>query len=151
MVDDLLLDKAAAVERAVGRARELYASDHTLGNQTRLDAIVLSLQRACECCINAAMHMVRVHRLGVPQETREAFDLVERAGLIDADVAEGMRVLVAFRNQLVHDHESLTIDDVQRILANHLDDFGRFTRLLLRQALPDHGAAPADSHQKRNR
>lgn len=45
MVDDVLLNKAAAIERAVRRAREEYAGDATnlRENQTRQDAILLNL------------------------------------------------------------------------------------------------------------
>ena len=85
MADDVLVNKAAAIERAISRVREEYAGDdrHLVTNQTRQDAIILNLQRACESSIDAAMHLVRVRRLGVPQETREAFTLLEGAGLID--------------------------------------------------------------------
>ncbi len=39
MADDVLLNKAAAIERAVGRVREEYAGDdrNLLANQTRQD------------------------------------------------------------------------------------------------------------------
>lgn len=48
MADDVLLNKAAALERAVGRVREEHAGDdrNLLDNQTRQDAIILNLQRA---------------------------------------------------------------------------------------------------------
>jgi uncharacterized protein YutE (UPF0331/DUF86 family) len=61
MADDVLLNKAAAIERAVQRVREEHAGDdrHLLDNQTRQDAIILNLQRACESSIDAAMHLVR--------------------------------------------------------------------------------------------
>jgi len=38
---------------------------------TRQDSIILNLQRACEASIDAAMHLVRVKRLGIPQESRD--------------------------------------------------------------------------------
>lgn len=135
MADDVLLNKAAAIERAVGRARQEYAGDNAnlLQNQTRQDAIILNLQRACESSIDAAMHLVRVHRLGVPQETREAFDLLERAGHIDPSLATRLRKMVGFRNVAVHDYQKLNLDVVRSILVERLDDFLEFTRLLLRQ------------------
>lgn len=134
MADDVLLNKAAAIERAVARAREEYAGDdaNLFRNQTRQDAIILNLQRACESSIDAAMHMVRVHRLGVPQETREAFDLLERAGHLDSSLATRLRKMVGFRNVAVHDYQKLNLDVVRAILAERLDDFLEFTRLLLR-------------------
>lgn len=135
MADDVLLNKAAAIERAVGRARQEYAGDdaNLLQNQTRQDAIILNLQRACESSIDAAMHLVRVHRLGVPQETREAFDLLERAGRLDSSLATRLRKMVGFRNVAVHDYQKLNLDVVRSILVERLDDFLEFTRLLLRQ------------------
>ena len=134
MADDVLLNKAAAIERAVARAREEYAGDdaNLLQNQTRQDAIILNLQRACEGSIDAAMHLVRVHRLGVPQETREAFDLLECAGHLDVSLANRLRKMVGFRNVAVHDYQNLNLDVVRAILVERLDDFLEFTRLLLR-------------------
>ncbi len=84
MADDVLLNKAAIIARCVRRVREEHAGDdaNLISNQTKQDAIILNLLRACETAIDAAMHIVRVERLGVPQETREAFVLLERrAGL----------------------------------------------------------------------
>lgn len=133
MADDVLVNKAAAIERAVARVREEHdGNDANLtGNQTRQDAIILNLQRACESSIDAAMHLVRVHRLGVPQETREAFDLLERAGHIDASLATRLRRMVGFRNVAVHDYQKLSLEVVRSIIHERLDDFLEFTRFLL--------------------
>lgn len=134
MADDVLINKAAAIERAVRRAREEYAGDdrNLLANQTRQDAIILNLQRACESSIDAAMHLVRVHRLGVPQETREAFTMLEQAALLDADLAARLKKMVGFRNVAVHDYQKLNMDIVRRIVLEHLEDFLAFVRLILR-------------------
>lgn len=134
MADDVLVNKAATIERCIRRVREEHAGDdaNLLANQTRQDAIVLNLQRACEAAIDAAMHLVRVHRLGVPQETREAFDLLEKGGLLESAVADRMRKMVGFRNVAVHDYQQLNLEIVRRIVREHLDDFLRFTERLLR-------------------
>ena len=134
MADDVLLNKAAAIERAVRRVREEHAGDdhNLLDNQTRQDAIILNLQRACESSIDAAMHLVRIHRLGIPQQTREAFDLLEAAHLVDAALADRLRKMVGFRNVAVHDYQKLNLEIVRRIVVDHLDDFLAFARVLLR-------------------
>src|SRR2546425_566711 len=112
MADDVLLNKAAAIERAVRRAREEYGGDdaNLVANQTRQDAIILNLQRACESSIDAAMHLVRVHRLGIPQETREAFDLLEAAGRLAPSLAVRLKKMVGFRNVAIHDYQKLNLD-----------------------------------------
>ena len=134
MADDVLLNKAAAIERAVRRVREEYAvDDGTLStNQTRQDAIVLNLQRACESSIDAAMHLVRVHRLGIPQDTREAFELLERAHLIEPDLADRLKKMVGFRDIAIHDYQKLSLEIVRRIIVERLDDFLSFAQVLLR-------------------
>jgi uncharacterized protein YutE (UPF0331/DUF86 family) len=135
MADDVVINKAASIERAVRRVREEHAGDdaNLFANQTRQDAIVLNLQRACESSIDLAMHVVRVHRLGVPQDSREAFDLLERAGQLDAVLAGRMKRMVGFRNVAVHDYQRLNLDIVRSIVHERLDDFLAFTTLLLRR------------------
>lgn len=134
MADDVALNKAASIERAVGRVREEHAGDdaNIRSNQTKQDAVVLNLQRACESSIDLAMHLVRIHRLGVPQESREAFDLLQQAGHLDAMLADRMRKMVGFRNVAVHDYQRLSLDIVVAIVRDHLDDFLAFTAAVLR-------------------
>jgi uncharacterized protein YutE (UPF0331/DUF86 family) len=78
------------------------------------------------------MHIVRIHRLGIPQDTREAFDLLERAGLVDPSLATRLRRMVGFRNVAVHDYQRLNLDIVKAILIERLDDFLEFTRLVIK-------------------
>ncbi len=70
--------KAATIERCLKRIAAGYAGhDESLfAEQTDQDVIVLNLRRACEAAIDLAMDLVAAHCLGVPQEAREAFDLL---------------------------------------------------------------------------
>lgn len=40
-----------------------------------------------KAAIEAAMHLVRVHRLGLPTDSRQALQRIAQAGLIDAKLA----------------------------------------------------------------
>ena len=133
MADDVLLNKIAIIERCVARVRDEYADDEAnlLSNQTRQDAIILNLQRACEASIDLAMHLVRIHHLGIPQETREAFALLRDAQRLPADLAERMARMVGFRNIAVHDYRKLDLQIVKSIVTTRLDDFLQFTRVVL--------------------
>ena len=133
MADDIILAKSASIERCVARVREVHAGDDDAveRDMTRQDAIVLNLQRACEASIDLAMHLVRVRRLGVPQESREAFDLLEKARLIDADLSLRMKRMVGFRNVAVHDYRKLDLEIVRSIVGSRLPDFLEFTRAAL--------------------
>ena len=55
-MDEVLLAKAASIERCLARIRDEYAGTATsLSNITKQDAIVLNVQRACEAAIDGAM------------------------------------------------------------------------------------------------
>ena len=133
MADDVVLNKAAIIERCIGRVRAEYAGDdaHLFDDLRRQDSIILNLQRACEASIDLSMHLVSIHRLGVPQDTRAAFDLLRDAGVLPPEVAYRMARMVGFRNIAVHDYQKLNLIIVKRIVTEHLDDFRRFTQTVL--------------------
>lgn len=132
-MDDVVVNKAAIIERCLARVREEHAGDdrNLTGDQRRQDSIVLNLQRACEAAIDLAMHVVRVRRLGVPQESRDAFAMLRDAGIVDAETADRMMAMVGFRNVAVHDYRRLDVAILRSIVANRLGDFAAFTRRLL--------------------
>jgi uncharacterized protein YutE (UPF0331/DUF86 family) len=134
MPDDVVLNKAAIIERCIARVREEHAGDlrNLTDNLTRQDSIILNLQRACEAAIDLAMHLVREGRLGIPQESRDAFDLLSQAGLIEGGLADRLKRMVGFRNVAVHDYRKLNLQIVQNIVTGHLDDFLELTRTVLR-------------------
>jgi uncharacterized protein YutE (UPF0331/DUF86 family) len=134
-MDDVVLAKAEIIERCVRRVREVHGGDPVSwqSDLPRQDALILNLQRACEATIDLAMHLVRQRRLGIPKESRQAFDLLEGAGALPADLAEPLRALVGFRNVAVHDYQPLDLRVVEGIVAHHLDDLLAFARLALKR------------------
>lgn len=142
-MDEVLLGKAAIVERCLKRIAEEYVGheDELTTNFSRQDAIVLNLQRACEACIDSAMHLVRLHRLGIPTESRQAFDMLVRDGLLEAELGRQLVAMVGFRNVAVHNYRELDVEVLRGILEERLDDLRAFVALLLLRALPSHGAA----------
>ncbi|RNC68888.1 MAG: DUF86 domain-containing protein [Desulfuromonadales bacterium] len=128
MAGDVLLNKVAVIERCLGRVESEYIGhqDELETNYTRQDSIILNLQRACEASIDAAMHLVRVKKLGVPQESREAFDMLSEAGIIAASLCDRLKAMVGFRNVAVHDYRKLNLAVVRSILETRLNDFRAF-------------------------
>lgn len=133
MVDDVLLNKAATIERAVRRAREEYHKDPAGfdTDSTHQDAAILNIQRACEAAMDMGQHVIRRDRLGIPQGARDVFTLLEQRGRIPAPLAESMKRMVGYRNIAVHDYQALQVPITRRILEHHLDDFLQLSALLL--------------------
>lgn len=131
MPDDVILNKVAIIERCLARVREEFRSDSTrLDDQTVEDAIVLNLQRACEAAIDLAMRVVARDRLGIPQDSRHGFTLLEEAGELSPDLADRMKRMVGFRNIAVHDYTQLSRPILESILRDRLVDFEDLCRVL---------------------
>ena len=62
MADDVLLNKAASIERGVRRAREEYecAPASFAEDLTRQDAAILNIQRACEAALDMGQHLFQL-------------------------------------------------------------------------------------------
>lgn len=135
MVDDVLINKAATIERCVARAREEFERNPlTFGTDfTRQDAAVLNVQRACEAALDMGQHIVRRDQLGIPQSARDVFELLAQAQWIDAPLASGLKRMVAFRNIAVHDYQSLLLPILVNVITLHLDEFLQFTKAVLQR------------------
>lgn len=133
MADDVLINKAATMERCVARAREEYQRDPSTfaTDFTRQDAAILNIQRACEAALDMGQHIVRREKLGVPQSARDVFALLSQAGWIDATLAVQLKHMVGFRNIAVHDYQSLQLPITVRIIESHLDEFLRYSQAIL--------------------
>lgn len=133
MSDDVLIGKAAIIERCVARAREeLAASGDFSSDLTRQDAAVLNIQRSCEAGIDMAFRMVRLAGLGAPASSREAIDILVAAAIIDGDLALRLKRMVGFRNVAVHRYAELDIKVVEQVIRTGLDDLLTFVAVALR-------------------
>ncbi len=133
MVDDVLLNKAATIERCVRRVHEEYERDPAgfATDFTRQDAAILNIQRACEAALDMGQHLVRRDRLGVPQSARDVFTLLAQSGRIEPDLAESLKRMVGFRNIAVHDYQALQLPITVKIITVHVDEFLRYSKALL--------------------
>lgn len=128
MVDDIVLNKIASIERCVKRIHEVYDSNPlNLNDYTKQDSIILNIQRACECSIDLAMHIVSQKKLGIPQNSRDAFEALGKNNIIDEALASKLKPMVGFRNIAVHDYQNVNMKVVQSIIEQHLSDFEEFT------------------------
>lgn len=134
MADDVILNKAASIERCLRRITDEYGGDrrNLFENQTKQDAMVLNLQRACETAIDLAMYVVRQQGLGLPQESRDAFALIAKAGLVPTELAGQLQRMVGFRNVAIHEYTRLNLEIVDRIITSQMEDFRRFSSAIVK-------------------
>lgn len=133
MADDVLLNKAATIERCVARARDEFNADpQTFAtNFTRQDAAILNIQRACEAALDMGHHVIRRESLGLPQSSRDVFTLLATAHWLEPELADSMKHMVGFRNIAVHEYQTLQLPITVNIIQSHLGEFLAFSRQML--------------------
>ncbi len=132
MVDDIILNKAEIIERCILRVKEEYADNPlNLNNFTKQDSIILNIQRACEAAIDIAMHIVSEEKLGIPQNSRDAFDILNRNGVLDTETARKMKSMTGFRNLAVHNYQEINTEIILGIIQKNIYDLILFKEKIL--------------------
>ena len=133
MTDDVVLNKVDTIKNCLKRIDEIYSKDHSAlrNNQDKQDAIILNLERACQGAIDIAMRVVKLKKLGLPKESRDAFDFLEKAQIIPNELLVKMHGLVGFRNTAVHNYKKLDLDIVEFIIQHRLSDLTQLCQILL--------------------
>ncbi|MEB1805969.1 MAG: DUF86 domain-containing protein [Bacillaceae bacterium] len=132
MNDDVIINKVTVIERCLKRINEEYANNpENLKNYTKQDSIILNIQRACEASIDLAMHLIATKKLGLPQTSREAFDVLHENKIISESLNQRMKAMVGFRNIAVHDYQKVNLAILESILKNHLSDFQQYTKSII--------------------
>jgi uncharacterized protein YutE (UPF0331/DUF86 family) len=131
-----LVQKITSLQRCVARARQTRerAGDEFAANFDLQDAAVLNIIRACETAIDLANMMIRRERLGIPAESREAFEILAREQRITRDLAGKLKSMVGFRNIAVHQYRDLQPEIVAAVIDQRLGDLLAFAEQI-RQAL----------------
>lgn len=136
-MSDVLINKKVSVERCIRQVRAYYEARGDLPferDHLRQDAIAMNLQRSAELCIDMANHLIRTRKLGLPQDSRDSFGLLEQEGLIDSALAGKLKGMVGFRNILVHEYRELDLEIMIDIIEGRLDDLLEFTGQVLKAA-----------------
>ena len=128
-MNDIIINKIQSIQRCIQRAREEYQinPDDFLTNYSRQDAAILNLIRACEQSIDLANHIVKNYKMGIPTNTAEIFQLLERKNVISAPLSENMGYMVGFRNTVVHEYQKINLNIVIAVIETGLDDLIKFT------------------------
>jgi uncharacterized protein YutE (UPF0331/DUF86 family) len=128
--DDILLNKAAIIERGMRRIAEEVRSCPGLDDFTHVDALTLNIERGCQATIDMAMHIVAERHLGVPQSKSDAFSLLQRAGLIDESLAASLHGMVGFHNVAIHQYDRLDMNVLRWVVESGHRDWVRLGEAL---------------------
>ncbi|MBC8207538.1 MAG: DUF86 domain-containing protein [Kiritimatiellaeota bacterium] len=134
MDKDVVLNKLESLRRCLQRIQdktpasaELLSEDYDLQ-----DIIALNLERAIQTCVDIGLHIISDLEVPVPETMAQTFDVLKKAGCLDAATAERMAKSVGFRNTAVHAYQEIDWDIVYCIITEHQDDFREFARQIMK-------------------
>ena len=133
-MNQIILNKKISMERCIQQIDTYYALDNSLpfaADYLRQDAIAMNLQRACELTIDIANHLIRSKKLGMPQDSRDSFALLQKAGLITIEKMNGLQAMVGFRNTLVHQYQELSLQVMVDVIEHRLRELLDFANAAL--------------------
>jgi uncharacterized protein YutE (UPF0331/DUF86 family) len=134
MGDDIVYNKCSIIERCIQRIHEEYGNNpQSLESYTKQDSIILNIQRGCEAAIDLAMHIIAENKWGIPQSSREAFDILREENCLDESLTKSLKSMVGFRNIAVHNYQSLNLKIVRHIIEKNLDDLKEFSKIVIRK------------------
>ncbi len=136
MVDkDIIFEKVSQIQNCLNRIHEKTGNrPDTLDDFDVQDIFVLNLQRAVQSCIDLASHVVSDEGLGLPDDLKSNFIILERAKIIGKDISLKLQKMVGFRNIAVHDYSHINVEILKSILTeNNLADLEEFYSLILKK------------------
>ena len=132
MQDDILVSKAATIERCCARARAEFDKDPATfpDDVTRQDAATLNVIRAWEAAIEMGDYVIGNARLGLPQDEREVISLLAEHGWIAPTLAEDLKRTGEFC-RAEWDYQAAPLPALVTIVKRGLDDFTDYAAALL--------------------
>jgi len=132
-MDNVVIAKAAVIERCIKRIHEEYTGDpeELETNFTKQDSIILNLERMVQAAIDLGAHLVKIKRLGHTERYRDIFDVLAKAEIIPEDLAISLKKMVGFRNIAIHEYQAMDMEIVSSIIENKLSEIERYKTLLL--------------------
>lgn len=108
MVNDVLYNKISIIERCLIRVKEVYDNNpENLKDYTKQDSIILNIQRSVEACIDISMYIVSKKKLGIPQNSMDAFEILNVNWIINDSLLNKIKGMIGFRNIAVHNYQTL--------------------------------------------
>lgn len=126
-MNETLITKFDSFTRCSKRVQDEYGNGAGfVESLSRQDAAILNIQRACELVIDIAHIVIREHKLGLPSNAREAFDVLVGSEVIDKRLASVMKGMVGFRNIAVHEYQKLDFAIVESVIRDRMTDLDAF-------------------------
>lgn len=97
-----------------------------LSNKHLVKGLKYSLQTAIESMIDIAYHLAVKKYNNAPEESRAAFEVLRKNGVIKPEEHRTFSAMIGFRNRMVHLYQEISDERVYEFSTSELDDFETF-------------------------
>ena len=133
MKDDIIINKIETIKKCIKRVEEEYENNPSnLENCTKQDSMILNIQRLCEVGIELGVHVIRINKYGIPQSSKEIFQILEKNNVVSKELSKKLQEVVGFRNVAIHDYQTIDLGILQKIVENNLEDILELAREIIK-------------------
>ncbi len=129
----VILRKISHIRHNLSRlkGKENILLDSLTNDLDMQDIVLHNLQLAIQGCIDIGSHVISDEGWGVAGSLNEIFYILQKKGVIQAEMVEKMISMVGFRNILIHEYETINLDIVCNILQHHLKDINQYLLVIV--------------------
>ena len=131
--EEILQRKLQYIEQTLRKLKILRkeTSENFLSSFQTVDAAKHNLQVTIEAIVDIANHIVARERYGLPESSVEAVEMLVQNGILDAELAQRLRLMIKFRNRIVHLYQEIDDEQVHKILREDLGDIEAFIEVIV--------------------
>ncbi len=108
-----------------------YSKEELVQDFTKVESAKHLLQVSIECCLDLAHHIAADEGFRTPQDSYDAFMVLNEQSILPDDFMPVLRQMVSFRNRVVHLYWNVSDEIVYDILQHNLSDFEAFIQYIL--------------------
>jgi uncharacterized protein YutE (UPF0331/DUF86 family) len=112
------------------KALQRVTFDEYKDNKILRGYVERTLQVCVQICLDIGSHLIAEFGFRHPQDNKDVFVVLKEEGIIPEEFLPNLLNMAGFRNIMVHDYARVDNTVVYGILKRHLDDFGRYARLV---------------------
>jgi uncharacterized protein YutE (UPF0331/DUF86 family) len=108
-----------------------YPREEFIQDFTKVESAKHLLQVSIECCLDIAHHIAADEGYRTPQDSYDAFAILNEEGILPDSFMPKLRQMVSFRNRVVHIYWDVDDAILYDILRQNRDDFETFVKHIL--------------------
>ncbi len=130
MPNEIIKQKSAVIAYCVARIQQEYSEKQVLENSTQREAILLNIQRACKSIVELGLHILRIKKLGTPENFSDIFLKLETASIIPEQLSLRLQNLINFCHHHLSDLNEKESEMLEKIINQQIYSFVLFINFI---------------------